>query len=257
MKEVLRKTEAILFAGSKRMSVEEIQKYLPEFKSEEINAALMQLQKEYSGSESAITLINDENTWKLSLKDEYLPLAEKLMPSTELTRGVVETLALIAWKAPILQSEVVQLRSPVVYDHIHELEQMGLISRAQKGRSYIIKLTEKFHDYFDLPADKAEEIFQSYQEPQAETPEPPITIEQEKENYEKLLEEIKENKINPEELIKKDKEFLDEFEQKLDEIGQRSDFTKTELDKIEVSQEKEVSNEENIEKKEENNEGSN
>lgn len=214
----IREVEAIVFAASRRMSGQEIADYL-HADVDEIYKALNALAKEYEQRDSAIVLVEDEGLWKLSLKNEYLPLAEKLMPSTELARQVVETLALLAWKAPILQSEVIKIRSPTAYDHIAELERIGLITRAKQGRSFVIKLTEKFYEYFDVPKEKAKEMFTAPpDEPVIETqtalvPEP---------TFEELLQQVKDNKINPDEIIAQDKQFLDTFEKRLQNIRKES-----------------------------------
>jgi hypothetical protein len=59
-------------------------------------------------------------------------------------------LAIIAWKSPVVQSEIVRIRSTKAYDHIEELLTKGFIMREKSGRSYLIKLTPKFFEYFDI-----------------------------------------------------------------------------------------------------------
>jgi len=90
-----------------------------------IEKGLQDLKKSYGEIETSLMLKEEEKTWKLSLKADYLPLVEKLMPSTDLPKPVVETLAILAWRAPMLQSELIHLRSPVAYEHIAELEKIG------------------------------------------------------------------------------------------------------------------------------------
>ncbi len=63
---------------------------------------------------------------------------------------MIETLAVIAWKAPVLQSEVVRIRTNKAYDHLSELESSGFISRAKHGRTKLVKLTDRFFSYFDV-----------------------------------------------------------------------------------------------------------
>lgn len=223
----MQKVEAVLFAASRRMKLQEIVDLL-ESKENEIKKALATLKEKYQQQDTALTLLNDDDSWKISLKDEYLPFAEKLMPSTELPKPVIETLAIIAWKNPILQSDLVKLRSAVVYDHIADLEELKLITRSKKGRSYLVKVTDKFYDYFDVPQDKSEELFEDYEMP-SESEEENKDFnkgdsfdEKNEEREKRIIEEIKNNKIDPDEIIRKDKEFLDEFDHKLRSIEERS-----------------------------------
>ena len=79
---------------------------------------------------------------------------------------VLETLAVIAWQAPILQSEVVNIRQNKAYEHISELIELGFIKKEPEGRSYRISLTEKFFEYFDVEGGKdIRKIFQKVAEP--------------------------------------------------------------------------------------------
>jgi len=97
----------------------------------------------------------------LTVRDEFVPLVSNLVSSTELERPLMETLAVIAWKYPIIQSEVVKLRNASAYDHMKQLEEMGYIQKEKFGRTYKVKLTKKFFEYFDLPSEEAKQAFLS------------------------------------------------------------------------------------------------
>lgn len=245
MSQLVRQVEAILFAASKRMSLEELKELIEESKDEDIQKALEELAQQYKSQDTSLTLISDDNSWKISLKDEYLPFAESLMPSTDLPKAVVETLAIIAWKNPIMQSDLVKLRSPVVYEHIAELEKLKLITRSKKGRTYVVKVTDKFYDYFDIPQSKAEEMFGQYEEPKAEDLDEESNVfnkgdsfdESADERDKRLIEEIKQNKIDPTAIIKEDREFLENFDERLKEIESQSNQaneTLKEMDAVET-----------------------
>jgi chromosome segregation and condensation protein ScpB len=75
------------------MTVDELVLLLPTEKKEHIQKMLEDLKKKYDEQESAITIITDGQTWKFTLKDEYLKLGEQLMSSTELPKPILETLA--------------------------------------------------------------------------------------------------------------------------------------------------------------------
>jgi hypothetical protein len=80
---------------------------------------------------------------------------KNIVADTELSRACMETLAVIAYKYPkVLQSEVIDIRGGGAYEHMAELEKLGFIGREPSGRSYAVKLTEKFFNYFDVAGGK-------------------------------------------------------------------------------------------------------
>ena len=60
----------------------------------------------------------------------------------------METLAVVAWKYPIVQSEIIKLRGSSAYEHMRELVEQGFIAKERSGRTYKVKLTKKFFNYF-------------------------------------------------------------------------------------------------------------
>ena len=111
--------------------------------------------------------MDEGDGWKLTVREQYTPVVRKIIAETELTRTMMETLAVIAWKAPVLQSDIIKLRTNKDYEHLSELETSGFISREKKGRTKLLKLTERFFNYFDLKnSDEVKEKFK-IEEPQA------------------------------------------------------------------------------------------
>ncbi|MFZ9752165.1 MAG: SMC-Scp complex subunit ScpB, partial [Cyanobium sp.] len=68
----------------------------------------------------------------------------------DLSTAALRTLATIALKRRILQSDLVELRGSGAYDHIKELLAQNFIERRRQsdGRSYWLSLSEKFHRTF-------------------------------------------------------------------------------------------------------------
>ncbi|HIG97869.1 TPA: SMC-Scp complex subunit ScpB [Candidatus Woesearchaeota archaeon] len=141
--------EAALFASGRKMSVEELAR-LCRTTNSSVQEQLQQLKVEYEAKDSSLLLIDEADGWKLSVREQYSSVVQKIVADTELTKTVIETLAVIAWKAPILQSGVIKVRTNKAYDHIAALEKAGFIVREKKGRSKLIKLTERFFRYFDI-----------------------------------------------------------------------------------------------------------
>jgi len=114
-----------------------------------LNEAIGLLKNKYSNSSSAIELNEVDNSFCLELKSSLNDFVEDLLPS-ELRISELRTLATIAIKKKILQSDLIILRGSGAYDHIKELlDKKLIIKRKQKdGRSYWLSLSEKFFQTF-------------------------------------------------------------------------------------------------------------
>ena len=143
------------------MSVEELSR-LADASTGDIQQSLEELKKEYEAKSSSVIIINEGDSWKLTVHEQFLPLVQKIVTEAELSKTVVETLAVIAFKYPIKQSDLIRIRTNKAYDHLKELEEMGYISRQKHGRTNLIKLTQKFFEYFDLPEEKLKEKLKDF-----------------------------------------------------------------------------------------------
>ncbi|MBE7708710.1 MAG: SMC-Scp complex subunit ScpB [Cyanobacteria bacterium SIG27] len=145
------KIEAILFITSKAMQPIEIAELLG-IEEEVAQEALLDLMFDYSSREGALE-IDDEDGYIIQVKAEHMDIVEKLCP-VELSPAVIKTLTVIALKEPIRQSYLKEIR-PSAYEHIAELLEQGLISRSKdkNGRSFNIRTTKKFQEYFKLKGD--------------------------------------------------------------------------------------------------------
>ena len=114
-----------------------------------INDAIKVLKNKYSNPNSAIELNEIGNSFCLELKSSLNNFVEDLLPS-ELKTSELRTLATIAIKKKILQSDLIILRGSGAYEHIKELlEKNFIVKRRQKdGRSYWLSLSEKFFQTF-------------------------------------------------------------------------------------------------------------
>jgi len=144
--------EAVLFVTAKAMTIEEISEIIKEDPAE-IESALLDLIMDYSSRESALE-IDDEDGYIIQVRQEHMDIVEKLVP-VELKPAVLKTLSIIAIKEPLRQSILIELRGHSAYDHILELVDKGLITkkRDKNGRSFVLKTTPKFAEYFKLKGD--------------------------------------------------------------------------------------------------------
>ena len=152
MEQLKSRIEAVLFVTAKVLQVNEIAEILGE-EPDTVEEALLELIMDYASREGALE-IDDENGYILQVKQEHLDIVEKLCP-VELKPPVLKTLTIIALKEPIRQSYLKELRGSNAYEHVQELLEKGLISRHKdkNGRSFNIKTTPKFAEYFKLKGD--------------------------------------------------------------------------------------------------------
>ena len=142
------KIEAILYLKGKPVS----KKSLSELTNSDLNSvsdAIKQLSDKYSNSSSALEIISNNSLISLELKQSLNEYVEDLLPA-ELKTSVLRTLAVIAIKKKLLQSDLIILRGSSAYEHIKELiEKKFIIKRKQKdGRSYWLSLSDKFFQTF-------------------------------------------------------------------------------------------------------------
>lgn len=199
-----KKVEAVLFAVGKEITTERIS-VLCSLDSVEVERILNKLAEDYNQQNNSLKLIKKENGWKMTVKDEFVPLVSSIVSNTELDRPMMETLAVIAWKYPIVQSEIIKIRGSSAYDHMRLLEEEGFVDKEKFGRSFKIKLTKKFFEYFDLPSEEAKQAFLKNV---------PSAVLQEAENVDKEADEV-ERLI---ELDQKEKESKGEIQKAMAEM---------------------------------------
>ena len=147
------KVEAVLFTTARALEAKEIAEFLGE-EVDKVEEALVELIFDYASRDGALE-IDDENGYILQVKEEHMDIVEKLCPA-EMKPAVLKTLTVIALKEPIRQSYLKDLRGANAYDHVKELVDMGMISKTKdkNGRSFNLRTTPKFEEYFKIKGDK-------------------------------------------------------------------------------------------------------
>jgi segregation and condensation protein B len=220
-----KKLEALLFSSGRKMSIEELSR-LSNARTGDIQTSLEELKKEYGDKGSSVIIVNEGDSWKLTVHEDFLPLVQKIITETELSKTIIETLAVIAFKYPIKQSDLIRIRTNKAYDHLKELEGMGYITRQKHGRTNLIKLTEKFFEYFNLPQEKLKETFRDFGRIAKAIEEQEIDIKRIKEEQKASAEEEKKKAEEVEKGV-----LLDEDGNKLDleKVKSKEEDPKTEV----------------------------
>lgn len=149
--------EALLFIAGKFMSPDELASK-SELSAEEVEQVLGRLVEKYSNS-GALHIVQHERNYKMDVKPDYIYLINKLVAGeTEFSKAEKETLAIIAFKQPIKQSDIVAIRGNKSYSHVKKFIDIGLLNGRKYGKTLVLNLSENFYNYFSISKDNIKRI---------------------------------------------------------------------------------------------------
>ncbi len=148
--------EAALFITSKPLSLEEVSK-ITGSKPEIVRQIISNLKEKYSSEEHGI-MISELGGYKMAVKPEFVTKVRRLTPHSDLSRGILKVLSIIAYYQPIKQSDIVKVIGNRTYSYIKDLEKRGLISSKKVSRTKIFSTTKLFEEYFGVEAKRIKEI---------------------------------------------------------------------------------------------------
>ena len=174
--------EAILFSAQKPVSLKELgdilasaaehadgnetARSLKKVKEKDLTSALEELAGEHEQAARSYRLACVAGSWQFVTQPEYAPwlralVGHKLRPP-RLSQPALETLAIIAYRQPILRAEIEQVRGVTVDGVMQTLVERGLVEQVGRaevvGRPMMYGTTALFLEYFglrsleDLPA---------------------------------------------------------------------------------------------------------
>ena len=133
------------------------------------------LVENYTNRDTALEVLELEGErFVMQLKAEYTAKVRKLATKPLLSSGPLKTLSYIAFRQPISQPQVINVRGHHAYGHLRQLEEMELIVREGVGRKKMIRRTEFFADFFGLSHDlrgmkrRLKSVFSDFTKPEAE-----------------------------------------------------------------------------------------
>ena len=159
--ENMKKVEAALFISARFLNLQELV-MLTDINPLMLKELLLKLIEKYNREDSAIELIVKDNMWKMDVRQEYVSMINKLATgNAEFTKAEQETLAVIAYKQPVKQSVVINIRGNKAYDHIKKFIDVGLLISKRNGHTLDLSLSEDFFDYFHLQKKESGEMVES------------------------------------------------------------------------------------------------
>lgn len=148
--------EALVFASDKPLSVQEIQACLPDETLSDIRQALDELKAEYDQMARSFIIKEVAQGFQFRTLPDYSPYILRMFKTapTKLSKAAMETLAIIAYKQPILRHEIERLRGVDAGGILRTLMEKGLIKIVGRknlpGKPLIYGTSKKFLEVFDL-----------------------------------------------------------------------------------------------------------
>jgi segregation and condensation protein B len=148
--------EALLFSSEKPLNAKDIHAVMPEISMTDINSSLKVLKYEYEALGRSFFLREIGGGYQFRSRSDYAPYILKMMQAspTRLSKATMETLAIVAYKQPVLRQEIERIRGVDVGGVLKTLLEKGLIRimgrRNLPGRPLVYGTTKKFLEVFDL-----------------------------------------------------------------------------------------------------------
>jgi segregation and condensation protein B len=148
--------EALIFASDTPLSPEKIRVVLPEAEKTEIIEIIDQLVAEYNERQGGITLQEVAGGFQFRTNPEISQWVKKLKTTKphSLSPQALETLAIVAYKQPIVKSEIEDIRGVDVGGPLKGLMERKLIRIVGRkdvpGKPIIYGTTKKFLEVFNL-----------------------------------------------------------------------------------------------------------
>jgi len=140
--------EAALFVSDTPLSVERLANIVGIGSVEQVRQMLVQIKDELAAADRGIVLEETPEGFELRVKQGYRERVAKLAPFSDLSDGMLRTLAIIAARQPIKQSIIVKYQGNKVYGYIRNLEAKGLIKTEKYGRTKLVTASSGFEKYF-------------------------------------------------------------------------------------------------------------
>ncbi|MBS7625069.1 MAG: SMC-Scp complex subunit ScpB [Candidatus Bathyarchaeia archaeon] len=151
IKEKMKIIEAALYVAGRPLDLKTLCSIVGSRSEKRVHKIARMLVEEYKRRNTALEVLElEDHRFVMQLKNEYSSKVRRLAIRPLLTAGPLRTLSYIAYRQPIAQKQVIEVRGKHAYQHIRELIEMGLITRERDGRDLILRTTDFFADYFGL-----------------------------------------------------------------------------------------------------------
>jgi segregation and condensation protein B len=148
--------ESLLFAAETPLTTDQIRALVPEVDGAAVRNCLKALCEEYESMQRAFSLREVAGGFQFRSRPQYKQYIGRLVQSSppRLSKAALETLAIIAYKQPIIRSDIEHIRGVDCGGVLRMLMERKLIRvlgrREIPGRPLIYATTKQFLEFFDL-----------------------------------------------------------------------------------------------------------
>jgi segregation and condensation protein B len=146
--------EAALYVTGRPLELRTLGSVIGTRSKRKARSVVKAVKQSYDDRVGALEIVElPDERFVLQLKPEFVEKVRRLATRPLLTSGPLRTLSYIAYRQPVLQSQVISVRGSHAYSHIRILETMGLVENEKLGRTKLLRTTSIFSDYFNLSHD--------------------------------------------------------------------------------------------------------
>ena len=148
--------ESLLFVADTPLSMDHLKNAIPEAETDHIQQTILALKKEYELKTGGFLIHEVAGGYQFRTRPEYKEWIRRLLQPKppKLSKPAMETLAIIAYRQPMLRSEMEHIRGVNSGNSIRILLEQKLIRvlgrREVPGRPLVYATTQKFLETFDL-----------------------------------------------------------------------------------------------------------
>ncbi|MGQ9645925.1 MAG: SMC-Scp complex subunit ScpB [Thermodesulfobacteriota bacterium] len=148
--------ESLIFISESPLRLETLMEILPESDKEAILEGIAQIKEEYAGDAKGFELMEVAGGYQFRTKPRWAAWVNRLRKAkaVKLSRSALETLAIIAYRQPIIRAEIEEIRgvdSGWVLRTLLEKDLIRIVSRRDiPGRPLVYGTTKTFLEIFNL-----------------------------------------------------------------------------------------------------------
>jgi segregation and condensation protein B len=139
--------EAALFVSENPLTLDKISK-ISGISTKDLNKIIEEIKKEFDTDSHGMELALTPEGYQFQVKDKFLDKVSSLTTYSDISKGGLRTLSIVALRQPITQSEIIKIQGNKAYNYIKSLEKKGLIRTEKAGRTKLVNTTKEFERYF-------------------------------------------------------------------------------------------------------------
>ena len=156
MEDIKNIIESLLFVAEEPLTIDRFKRILAQADTKEIRTALEQIAAEYDQRKGGFYLHQVAGGYQVRTRPEYTPWIKRFIQPKpfRLSKAALETLAIVAYKQPVIRSDIEHIRGVDCGGVLRVLLERGFLRvlgrKEIPGRPLIYATTKRFLEVFDL-----------------------------------------------------------------------------------------------------------